>query len=173
MSESVPEETPDQPVTPETPKRLSFTSVPALATAVGLSALLLIAAMIGWYAIGPEIRQQVSWAQGATWLILIFIMLAITLSVGYSRLWADENGVSIRNGPVFKRFAVSEVAGLRLRKGDPWAYILVKSDRGVKKVAVLAIQAAEGNGGRRKINQLRAWLKANGATSKDVTPPAD
>lgn len=160
----------EQPEATDVPKRLNFTSVPALATGIGLSALLLVAAMVGWYAIGPDVRAQVSWGQGAIWLTLIFIMLAIMLSVGYSRLWADENGVSIRNGPMFKRLPVSAVAGLRLRKGDPWMYVLVKGTEGLEKVPVLAVQSLEGNTARRKVNQLRAWLKANGATSKDVAP---
>lgn len=161
-----------QPEDQPSPEHLSFTSVPALLTAVVLSAVLLISAMAGWVAIGPAVREQVSWSQGGVWLFLIFLMLAIMLSVGYSRLWAEGTTVTVRNGPLLKKLPVSQIAGLRLRKGDPWAYILIKRDGELKRVAVLAIQHAEGNGARRKVNQLRAWLKANGATSKDVTPPA-
>lgn len=153
---------------PSVRKRISFTSVPVLMTSIVLSATLLLGALFWWGALGKEIRDQVSWSQGAVWLFLVFLMLAILLSLGYSRVWADEAGVTVRNGPVVRKFAIGDVAGLRLRKGDPWAYLLVKNDGGVRKVAVLAIQAAEGNGARRKINELRAWLKANGATSKGI-----
>nr|WP_255622274.1 PH domain-containing protein [Tessaracoccus sp. OS52] len=91
------------------------------------------------------------------------------LSLGYSRLWADEDGVTIRNGPVLRKFRIDEIAGLRLRQGDAWAYLLIKHDGGVKRRAVLAIQSLEGANAKSKMRQLRHWLKANGANSQGVT----
>lgn len=158
----------NQPETQQGPDRLTFTSVPALMTAVVLSATLLIFALYGWYAIGTDIRSQMSWAQGATLLFFVIAMIALMLSIGYSRLWADEKGVTIRNGPVLRKIPVSEIAGLRLRNGDPWAYLLVKDGTGVKRRAVLAIQQLEGARGKKKMRQLRNWLKTNGATSAGI-----
>ncbi len=152
------------------PKRLAFTSVPALATSLVLSAVLFIAVMYGWYAIGPEIRSRVTFAQSITLLVVALGMVAIMMSVGYSRLYADERGVIIRNGPVLRKFRIDQVAGLRLRDGDPWAYLLVKDgEGGVRRRAVLAIQQMEGARGKRKVSQVRRWLKANGATSHGIT----
>ena len=158
----------NQPESHEGPGRLTFTSVPALMTAVVLSATLMMFALYGWYAIGADIRSQMSWAQAATLLFFVFAMIALMLSIGYSRLWADEKGVTIRNGPVLRKIPVSEIAGLRLRNGDPWAYLLVKDGTGVKRRAVLAIQQLEGAGGKKKMRQLRAWLKTSGATSTGI-----
>lgn len=167
----------EHPTEPSTkiPKRLSFISGPALMTAVVLSLVLLSAAGYAWYAIGATIRAQVSWSQMAVWLFLIFLMIGIMLSFGYSHLWADDRGVTVRNGPRLKRHTIESIAGVRLRKGDAWGYLLIKKpEGGIKNYPVLAIQSAEGNRARRKVNQLRAWLKAHGATSRDLAPdPSD
>ena len=149
-------------------RRLSFTSPPALITAVLLSAILLLASLWGWWAVGPEVRSEITWLQGGTLLFFVFVMIAIMLSVGYSRVWADEEGVTVRNGPLVKRYTMDQVAGLRMRSGDAWAYLLVKTDEGVQRRAMLAVQQLEGAAGRRKLRSLRDWLKANGATSKGV-----
>ncbi len=162
-----------QPEPKEAPERLTFTSVPALLTSVVLSGILLIFALYGWYAIGSDIRSQISWVQGATLLFFVIAMIALMLSIGYSRLWADEKGVIIRNGPVLRKFSVDDIAGLRLRNGDAWAYLLIKDGSGVKRRAVLSIQQLEGNQAKRKIRELREWLKANGATSKGISMTED
>lgn len=166
MSSVSPAEPESTDSAPEPPETLAFTSAPALMTALVLSAVLMIGAIYWWGALGKEIRDQVSWSQGAVWLTLLFIMVGIMLSVGYSRIWAEPGQVTVRNGPLMKKLPIDHIAGLRLRQNDPWAYILVKADGELKRVPVLAIQRAEGNGARKKVNQLRAWLKGNGATSK-------
>lgn len=163
--------TPDEPVAaaPEVPQRLVFTSTAVLATSLVFSVILMISAMYGWYAIGVGIRSQISWVQLATLVFFILLMIGIMLSVGYSRLWADEDGVSVRNGPVLRKFSLDEIAGVRLRQGDAWAYLLIKDGHGgVRRRAVLAIQQIEGDKARAKRSQLRAWLKANGANAAGV-----
>lgn len=167
-----PEDTP-LPPDHQVPESLSFTSPPALMTAVLLSIITLIFSFYGWYAIGPDIRAQVSWPQVATLLLIVLGMIAIMLSIGYSRLWADDKGVIVRNGPVLRKFSVDQIAGLRLRSGDAWAYLLIKDNGTVKRRAVLSIQSLEGARGRRKLRELRAWLKVNGATSKGITLPEE
>lgn len=153
----------------ELPDRLSFTSVPALLTALLLSTLLLIGSLYGWYAIGPDIRGDITMFQAATLLFFMMLMIAIMLSLGYFRLWADDNGVTVRNGPLVRRYQIEQIAGLRLRSGDAWAYLLIKGDDGLEKRPVLAIQHMEGQGAKDKLKILRQWLKEHGATSKDVT----
>lgn len=158
------------PPAPTTPKRLAFTSVPALLTSLLLSMILFMFVLYGWYAVGPSVRSQISASQSVTLLAVALIMVGIMMSVGYSRLYADERGVTIRNGPVLRKFPIDQVAGLRLRDGDPWAYLLVKDGQGgVKRRAVLAIQQLEGAKGKRKVTQMRRWLKANGASSEGIT----
>lgn len=151
----------------EAPQRLCYTSVPALLTALVLSVVLLGFAMVGWYAIGPDLRAQITWPQAATLLFFIVTMIAVMLSVGYSRLWAADGELVVRNGPVVRRYSVREIVGLRLRPGDPWASVLLKADDGeLVRKPVLAIQFLEGEKGKRKVRELRRWLVANGAASR-------
>lgn len=138
-------------------------------TAVVLSMVLLSFAMFGWYQLGPAIRSEITWAQAATLLFFIFIMIVGMLSIGYSRLWAVDGQVIVRNGPLIRRYSVHEIAGLRLRSGDAWSSLLIKRDGGLKRQPVLAIQFLEGEAGQRKVIELRRWLVAHGATSQDVT----
>ena len=169
--EPMPDGTPGAPADQDVPDRLVFTSSGVLMVAVVGSMVLMLAAMFGWYAIGPEIRSRMTWPQAATLLFFLLFMIGAMMSIGYSRLWADEDGVVVRNGPVVRRFRIDEIAGLRLRQGDAWAYLLIKEGSGgIRRRAVLSIQQMEGAGARRKMRDLRAWLKANGATSKGITP---
>lgn len=161
--------------TPESavPERLAYTSPPALMTAVVLSIVLMSSAMFGWWALGREIREQISWAQAATLLFFLFVMIAIMLSIGYSRLWADERGVTVRNGPVLRRYPIDQIAGVRLRPGDAWSSLLLKGGPELKRRPVLAIQFLEGEPGRRKVIELRRWLVAHGANSEGIAPEVD
>ena len=168
-SDGAAEAQPDAAAEHPVPERLSYTSPPALMTAVVLSMVLLAFAMFGWYQLGPEIRGEITWPQAATLLFFIFFMIFVMLSVGYSRLWAADDQVIVRNGPLVRRYSVNEIAGLRLRSGDAWSSLLIKRDGGLKRQPVLAIQFLEGEAGQRKVIELRRWLVAHGAPSQDVT----
>lgn len=164
---NAPEDT--APDTPAVPERLHYISSTVLATAAVLSIVLFAFALYGWSAIGKDIRDQITWPQAATLLFFIFVMVGMMLSLGYSRLWAENGKVVVRNGPVVRRYTVDQIAGLRLRQGDPWAYLLVKHEGATRRRAVLAIQALEGDKAQRKVRELRRWLVAQGASSEDVT----
>ena len=143
----------------EVPERLLYTSAPALLTALLLSLVLFAAALFGWWAIGADLRASITAPQAITLLVILVAMIGIMMSVGYSRLWADGKSVTVRNGPLLRRFDVDDIAGLRMRSGDAWAYLLIRDGEGeLQKRAVLAIQHLEGAGGRRKLRELRAWL---------------
>ncbi len=157
------------PATPAVPERLHYVSSTVLATAVVLSIVLFSFALYGWSAIGKDIRSQITWPQAATLLFFVFVMVGMMLSIGYSRLWAEGDRLVVRNGPVVRRYTVDQIAGLRLRQGDPWAYLLVKHEGATRRRAVLAIQSLEGDKAQRKVRELRRWLVAHGATSEDVT----
>lgn len=148
------------------PDRLSYTSAPALMTSVVASVVLLSLALYGWWALGPGIREQVTIAQAGTLLFFVLVMIGVMLSVGYSRLWAQDGVVTVRNGPFVRRYPVSEIAGFRLRPGDAWSSLLIKDDGDLKRKPVLAVQFLEGERGQRKVRELRRWLVEQGATSQ-------
>lgn len=156
---------------PSVKKSLSYVSVPVLVTAVVLSMILLAGALYFWWVLGPGVRAKVSTLQLATLVLFLIVMIAMMLGIGYSHIWATDQQVVIRNGPFIRHYSVSEIVGLRLRKGDPWAYLLVKdesSETGYRRRPTLAIQSLEGEGAHKKVRELRRWLKANGATSDGI-----
>ena len=140
----------EQPV----PDRLSYTSPPALMTAIIASIVLLASALFGWWALGPEIRQQVTLAQAGTLLFFVAVMIGVMLSIGYSRLWAQDGVVTVRNGPIVRRYPVDQIAGFRLRPGDAWSSLLIKDDGALQRKPVLAVQFLEGERGQRKVVDL-------------------
>lgn len=150
------------------PERLSYTSPPALMTGVVLSIVLMATSLFFWWALGKEVRDRVTWPQAGTLLFFVLVMVAIMLSLGYSRLWANEDGVTVRNGPFLHRFRIDEVAGVRLRPGDAWSSLLIKGEGELRRRPVLAIQFLEGEAAKRKVVELRRWLVEHGATSRDV-----
>ncbi|MHA6509889.1 PH domain-containing protein [Tessaracoccus sp. Y1736] len=152
------------------PERLSYTSPPALMTGVVLSVILMSSALFGWWALGKEIRDRVTWPQAGTLLFFVLLMVGLMLSIGYSRLWANEDGVTVRNGLFLRRYRIDEVAGVRLRPGDAWSSLLIKGGHEIRRRPVLAIQFLEGEAAQRKVVELRRWLVDHGATSRDVDP---
>ncbi|MDF1489833.1 hypothetical protein [Tessaracoccus caeni] len=165
-------ETPDADA-PQVPERLHYISATVLATAAVLSLVLFSLALYGWSAIGKEIRDQITWPQAATLLFFLLFMVGFMLSLGYSRLWAEGGVVTVRNGPVVRRYTVDQIAGLRLRQGDAWAYLLIKKDGTAQRRAVLAIQSLEGEKAQGKVRELRRWLVAQGASSEGVAAADD
>ena len=137
------------------PERLSYTSGPALMTAVVASVVLLASSLFGWWALGKAIRDQITIPQAATLLFFLFFMIAVMLSIGYSRLWADDSGLTVRNGPIVRRYPLDQIAGLRLRPGDAWSTLLIKDGDALKRKPVLAIQFLEGERAQRKVRELR------------------
>lgn len=167
---------PAEPTTPKVPEKLSYVSTTVLAVGVVFSVIILAGSLWVWYALGKEIRDQVTWPQAATLLFFVMVMIAMMLAIGYSHLWAANGEVVIRNGPVMRRIKVENIAGLRLRRGDAWAYVLEKdpeADGGIRKRATLAIQSMEGEKAQRKVRELRQWLVANGASSEGVRKDLD
>ena len=151
-------------------ERLSYTSPPALMTGVVLSIVLMASSLFFWWALGKDVRDRVTWPQAATLLFFVLVMVAIMLSLGYSRLWANEDGVTVRNGPFLHRYRIDEVAGVRLRPGDAWSSLLIKGETELRRRPVLAIQFLEGEAAQCKVVELRRWLVDHGATSRDVDP---
>ena len=141
-------------------KSLQFMTRPAMLTGLAGSVALMLGAMWVWSALGSDIRSRVTVLQAGTLVFFVLLMVAMMLSIGFSKVWADGNGVTTRNVFRVRTHPLSEVLGVRLRHGDPWAYLLVRdpdSDE-PKRHAILAIQSLEGERGMNKVLQLRKWL---------------
>lgn len=160
---------------PAVAPKLVYTSRPAFLMGLIGSAVLMVAAMWIWLALGPDIRARVSLFQVLTLLGFVLVMAGFMLSIGFSKVWADPAGVTVRNMFRVRNFPLSQILGVRMRKGDPWAYLLVANPDGDEptKHAILAIQSAEGKKGMTKVLELRRWLdhQLNGDPETTDAPP--
>lgn len=150
-----------------TVKRLDYVSRPVMWTALVGSIVLMTAAMYGWFALGKDIRDRITGLQLGTLIFFVLIMVAMMLSIGYSRLWANADGVTVRNMFRVKTFGLDEIIGVRFREGDPWAFLLLRDPSAdePKRHAILAIQSLERAEATTKVLKLRQWLdvQLNGA----------
>ncbi|MDO4718134.1 MAG: PH domain-containing protein [Propionibacteriaceae bacterium] len=158
-----------------TVKNLDYVSRPVMWTALVGSIVLMVLAMYGWFSLGQEIRAKVTEFQLATLIFFVLVMVAIMLSIGYSRMWANDDGVTVRNMFRVRTFALSDIVGVRFREGDPWAFLLLR-DEGAeepKRHAILAIQSLERGEATTKVLRLRQWLdlRLNPGTGADPKDP--
>ncbi|SDB91891.1 PH domain-containing protein [Raineyella antarctica] len=127
-----------------------------------VSALVLGSPIVTWIALPGEIRKL---AVGVDLVMIGFILLAIVATVmllATSSVSADEEGLTIVNGPVRHRYAWHEIVNIHFREGDPWAYVSTfRSDRDgdPERRMVMAIQAPDGDRARLQAARLRQiWM---------------
>jgi hypothetical protein len=74
----------------------------------------------------------------------------------------DDDGILVRNGPFTRRVHWDDVASLRFRHGDPWAYIvLVGNPDDPSRVALLGLQATDGTRTVAAVSDLRGVLASH------------
>lgn len=132
------------------------------ALAITLSAVLVVAALLGWFLLPAHIRAQFTLPQILTLLGFLAIMVGIMLAVGLSSVRVGEAGIIVRNGPVTRRLPWVGIVGFRLRHGDPWAYALLSGSEGEpRRVAMLGVQATDGSRATDDVAWLRQRLAAS------------
>ena len=148
------------------PTPLTLRSMPVLLTGAVLSGVLVTGALALWVAMGPYERALWTWPQVATMIFFIGVMVTVMLSVGLSTVRVDDGGVTVRNALRTSHYEFSEIHGVAMNSGDPWAYLVVDApetddhdDEGENKM-VLAIQRAEGQAADIHLRQLREAIAA-------------
>lgn len=129
-------------------------------TAVVASVITLIIAIGGWFAFPADIRAQFEPQQLATLVIFLVFIVGFMGALASCTLWADASGVRVRNAWSVKHFTWEEVAAIRYRPGDPWAFIFTGSDS--RRHQVLAIQSADGKRAERAAAQLLEMARRYG-----------
>lgn len=74
------------------------------------------------------------------------------------RIVADESGLEIVNLFKRRRLAWGEVLAVRLRRGDPWAYLDLSDG---ETIAAMGIQASDGDAAPAAARQLAALVRAH------------
>lgn len=113
--------------------------------------------VIGWFGLPESTRVLFSFAQIATLLGILAVMLIVMWLLAGSVVHATEDGLQIRNGWMRRQLAWQEIERVRLRPGDPWAVAILRSvnAQGEPRTAVLfGLQGSEGAAARTAVASL-------------------
>jgi Bacterial PH domain len=135
---------------------------------VGASAIaLLLLTAIGWIALPSSIRELFTLSQRLTLLIILGLIILVIAIIAASSVRADAQGLRVRNG--LRTYVVpwSRVHKILLRRGDPWAFVLLRPEDGrpfevdldAEKRMLMGILATEGTAARQAVEELRQRLR--------------
>lgn len=121
------------------------------------SALLVGASVLGWVAIGSDLRARFSVIQVLTLIIFLVFMVGGLLVVGTSYVRADATGLSVRNALRRHDLAWEQIRDIRFGQGGSWAYAYLRpSPDGPERLMLLGIQGVDGARARRLLDAVRA-----------------
>src|SRR5687767_257720 len=83
--------------------------------------MLLAVVVAVWIALGADVRAQFTVFQRVTLVLMGLLLAAAYHSLVRSRVTATEAGLTVVNGYRRRRYEWSQVIGVSLRRGAPWA----------------------------------------------------
>ena len=129
-----------------------------------LGGLLLLLVVFVWLALGDDIRSRFSLFQRTTLLGLGLLGFAAFYALMRSRVSVAEVGVTVVNGYRRRDFEWSQVVGVNLRRGAPWAGMDLSDGT---SISMLAIQGSDGQRAIRAVRQLRRLVDEHSRTDRD------
>ena len=138
------------------PHRLRILVIIAVVALLGLTALF-------WLALPAKIRALFSVSQILTLLALLALLILIIVAAAASYVRADADGLRFRNGLRTHHVPGSRVHKILLRRGDPWAQLLLTPaggsdfsvDMDAEKRQMMGIQAGDGVRAQQAVDELR------------------
>lgn len=130
-----------------------------LLTGIVLSSVLVLACVLGWTLLPPEIQVLFTGPQLATLGFFVLVMIAIMLAVGLSTVRIDVDGLEVRNGVSRHRIDWADVRGIRYSEHDAWAFVQLEGDPDTRPL--LAVQRSDGERADQAVATLRAaWSES-------------
>ena len=131
--------------------------------AVVMAVLLSFATLYGWVALPRNVRVLFTTSQLLTLLGLLGVLLLVMISLAASVVRADETGLRFRNGLRSHTVPWDRVHKIILRRGDPWAMLLVRpadgrpftADLDADKRQLMALQYGDGAAAQIGVEELR------------------
>jgi asparagine N-glycosylation enzyme membrane subunit Stt3 len=138
------------------PHRLRILALVAVAALVVLSVLF-------WFAMPAEIRVLFTLSQRLTLLGVLGSLILTTVLTAASYVRADTEGLRFRNGLRTHQVPWARVHKILLRRGDPWAQVLLtpadgsefEADLDAEKHQLMGIQATDGVRAQQAVEELR------------------
>jgi hypothetical protein len=129
-----------------------------------LGGLLLLLVVFVWLALSDDIRSRFSIFQRTTLLGFGLLGFLAFYALMRSRVSAAETGVTVVNGYRRRVFEWSQVVGVNLRRGAPWAGMDLSDGT---SISMLAIQGSDGQRAIRAVRQLRRLVDEHSRTDRD------
>lgn len=134
---------------------------------------LVVLAAVGWYALPSSIRVLFTFSQLLTLLVILASILFVIGVIASSYVRADSSGLRLRNGLRTHVIPWSRIHKILMRRGDPWAFVLLRpadgrpfeADLDADKQMVMGIIATEGAAARRAVEELRQRHRRYGGGS--------
>jgi hypothetical protein len=123
-----------------------------------LGALLIALVVAVWIGIGEDIRAQFTPLQRATLVLMGVLLFATYNGLVRCRVTGTDEGLTVVNGYRKRRYEWSQVIGLSLRRGAPWATLDLSDGT---SVSVVGIQGSDGDRARRAVREIRAAIAAH------------
>jgi len=131
--------------------------------AIVLAVVLTAATLFGWFALPKDIRVLFTPSQLATLLGLLAVLLLVMFSLAFSVVRADRDGLRFRNGLRTHTVPWDRVHKVILRRGDPWAMLLLTpsdgrpftADLDAEKQQLMAVQYGDGASAQMSVEELR------------------
>lgn len=108
---------------------------------------------LGFLAFPPEVRARFTPFQLATLVFFLAFMVGFLWVLAACYVRADAEGLVYRNGLATHRTPWRDVAGIRYRDGDAWAFVLL--DREGTKRALMGVMRADGRRAADAVEELR------------------
>lgn len=133
------------------------------ANAIAWSIVLPGAALLGWFALAPDIRALFTAFQIATLIFFLLFMLGFVWVIALSYVRADAAGLRFRNGLRTHRVGWDEVLGIRYAPGDAWAFVQLDGSGGrgdVDRLPLMGIMRTDKQRADRLVADLRSLQAA-------------
>ena len=124
---------------------------------------LVLATLYGWLALPEEIQSLFTVSQRLTLLALLAVLVGVMVALALSVVRADADGLWFRNGLRTHTVPWDRVHQIILRRGDPWAFVLLTpadgsaftADLDAEKRQLMALQYGDGAAAQVGVEELR------------------
>jgi Bacterial PH domain len=124
----------------------------------GLGGMLFALVVVVWLRLGDDIRSQFTPFQRGTLIFIGVLLFATYYSLLRSRVTATTEGLTVVNGYRTRRYEWSQLIGVSLRRGAPWATLDLSDGT---TISLIGVQGSDGARARRAIREIRAAIAAN------------
>jgi hypothetical protein len=131
--------------------------------AVLLAVVLAALTAFGWFALPVDVRVLFTLSQRLTLLGVLAFLVLVMVALAMSVVRADAEGLWFRNGLRTHRVPWDRVHQIILRRGDPWAFVLLTPadgtpftvDLDAEKRQLMAVQYGDGAAAQIGVEELR------------------